>query len=82
MANIEMNFSQSVSRQFLIKSNRVVYIGENEEYSEDFDEILETVVEKVTELDISQMRVKRWQISAISKFKQLTTLIMDNCNLK
>ena len=82
MTQIELTFGQSLSKEFFIKDGSVVYKGENDACSEDFDELVETVSAKITQLDLTHMRIKCWQILAINRFSHLSTLILDNCNLR
>ena len=74
--------SRQVSSSFINNFNeKLVYVGEPLENSEEFEEITKTS-RRWRHIDVSGMRMTRWGLTIMSKMIYLETLILDNCALE
>ena len=74
--------SRQVSSSFINNFNeKLVYVGEPLESSEEFEEITKTS-RRWRHIDVSGMRMTRWGLTIMSKMIYLETLILDNCALE
>ena len=74
--------ARQVSSSFINNFNeKLVYVGEPLENSEEFEEITKTS-RRWRHIDVTGMKMTRWGMTIISKMIYLNTLVLDNCALE
>ena len=74
--------SRQVSSSFINNFNeKLVYVGEPLENSDEFEEVTKKS-RRWRHIDVSGMRMTRWGMTIMSKMIYLETLILDNCALE
>ena len=74
--------ARHVSSSFINNFNeKLVYVGEPEEHSEEFEEITK-MSRRWRHIDVTGMRMTRWGMTIMSKMIYLHTLVLDNCDLE
>ena len=74
--------SRQVSSSFINNFNeKLVYVGEPLQNSEEFEEVTKKS-RRWRHIDVSGMRMTRWGMTIMSKMIYLETLILDNCTLE
>ena len=73
---------RQVSSDFINNfQEKLVYVGESQEYSEEFEEITKRS-RRWRHIDMTGMRMTRWGMTIMSKMVYLNTLVLDNCDLE
>jgi len=73
--------TRQVSSDFINNfQEKLVYVGDSNEYSEEFEQISKKN-RKWRHMDMTGMRMTRWSLTVMSRMIYLHTLILDNCHL-
>ena len=74
--------TRQVSSSFINNFNeKLVYVGEPMENSEEFEEITKKS-RRWRHIDVTGMQMTRWGMTIMSKMIYLDTLVLDNCGLE
>ena len=74
--------ARQVSSSFINNFNeKLVYVGEPMENSEEFEEITKKS-RRWRHIDVTGMNMTRWGMTIMSKMIYLNTLVLDNCDLE